>query len=122
MAAAEEHGYRLVLSPRTATHSERAAIATALGHRRLAHVDGGQDEIAMARRAGFAAGVRRHRLRAVDLTTVRQEAGEFARLAVGAAVERLDRGRLEPKLWILEPELVVRGSTGAVSDPARCTE
>lgn len=52
------------------------------------------------------------RLAHVDLTTVSQEAGEQARRAVAAAVERLDGGRAEPTEVVLPPRLVVRGTTG----------
>jgi DNA-binding LacI/PurR family transcriptional regulator len=47
----------------------------------------------------------------VDLTTVRQDAERMARLAVRTAVERLDGVRDEPRTALLEPQLVVRGST-----------
>lgn len=49
-----------------------------------------------------------HRL---NLTTVSQEPREQARLAVEAAVERLDGGRSVAKEIVLEPHLVIRGST-----------
>jgi DNA-binding LacI/PurR family transcriptional regulator len=55
------------------------------------------------------------RLAHINLTTVSQEPGEQARLAVAAAVERLDSGRTAPRESVLPPRLVVRGSTG----PAR---
>jgi DNA-binding LacI/PurR family transcriptional regulator len=156
----------------------------ALGHRRIAHVDGGSDEIAAARRAGFQGGARRHgllsrstvtsggrtehdgrrathellrrsevptaiaafndhcaigvidalttagmrvpsdvavtgyddssfaKLHAIDLTSVHQDAGEFALWAVTAAVERLDGGRTRPRKSVLEPRLVARGTSG----------
>lgn len=51
------------------------------------------------------------RLRAIDLTTVRQEPAELARLAVSAAVERLDGGRTRARDSILVPRLVARGSS-----------
>ena len=51
------------------------------------------------------------RLAHLDLTTVSQEAGEQARRAVAAAVERLDAGRCEPTEVVLPPRLVVRGTT-----------
>lgn len=51
------------------------------------------------------------RLAHLDLTTVSQEAGEQARRAVAAAVERLDAGRAEPTEVVLPPRLVVRGTT-----------
>jgi DNA-binding LacI/PurR family transcriptional regulator len=56
------------------------------------------------------------RLAHVDLTTVRQDAEELARLAVQAAIERLDNGLdSQPRVFRLDPHLVVRSSTG----PAR---
>lgn len=52
------------------------------------------------------------RLAHIDLTTVNQEAGEQARRAVGAALERLDGDRTTPVEVVLAPRLVVRGTTG----------
>ena len=51
------------------------------------------------------------RLAHIDLTTVNQEAGAQAAEAVGAAVERLDGARREPREIVLSPRLVVRGTT-----------
>ncbi|HEX2809049.1 MAG TPA: LacI family DNA-binding transcriptional regulator [Kineosporiaceae bacterium] len=51
------------------------------------------------------------RLRRIDLTSVSQEAGAQARLAVSAAIERLDGDRTAPSRAVLTPRLVVRGST-----------
>jgi len=51
-----------------------------------------------------------HRL---NLTTVSQEPREQARLAVEAVIERLDGGRAERREIVLQPHLVVRGSTAA---------
>jgi len=51
-----------------------------------------------------------HRL---NLTTVSQEPREQARLAVEAVIERLDGGRAEGREIVLQPHLVVRGSTAA---------
>lgn len=53
------------------------------------------------------------RLAHVDLTTVDQGAEAQARAAVAAAVERLDGGRTARREVVVEPRLVVRGSTGA---------
>lgn len=47
----------------------------------------------------------------VDLTTVNQDAARQARLAVEAAVERLDGGRVRRREVVLPPRLVVRGTT-----------
>lgn len=154
----------------------------ALGHREIAHVDGGPGMISADRRTGYRAAMRRYGLRAtvvtggagerdgvtaaenlleagplptavtvfndhaalgvigrlaaagvdvpgqisvagfddspiarfaaVDLTTISQEAATQATWAVQAAVQRLENGRDEPQEWVLEPSLVVRGSTG----------
>jgi DNA-binding LacI/PurR family transcriptional regulator len=54
---------------------------------------------------------------AINLTTVSQEAQAQAEWAVRAALERLDGAREESRESILQPRLVVRGSTG----PARST-
>jgi DNA-binding LacI/PurR family transcriptional regulator len=50
-------------------------------------------------------------LRAVDLTSVSQEAEALAEAAVKAAITRLESQSLEPGDTVLEPRLVVRGST-----------
>ncbi len=55
----------------------------------------------------FIAGMRR-----VDLTTVHQPRREMGRLAVEFVIERLEGGRTDVRHTLLEPELVVRGSTG----------
>jgi DNA-binding LacI/PurR family transcriptional regulator len=47
----------------------------------------------------------------VNLTTVSQNAREQAERAVQAAVERLDQGRTDRREVVLEPLLVVRGTT-----------
>jgi DNA-binding LacI/PurR family transcriptional regulator len=47
----------------------------------------------------------------IDLTTVSQDAARQARLAVEAAVERLDGGRARRREVVLAPRLVVRGTT-----------
>jgi len=47
----------------------------------------------------------------VNLTTVSQNPGEQARLAVAAAVERLDGGRASQRESVLAPRLVVRGTS-----------
>jgi DNA-binding LacI/PurR family transcriptional regulator len=52
---------------------------------------------------------------AVNLTTVSQEAPIQAQWAVRAAVERLEGVRTETRESILEPRLIVRGSTGPVA-------
>jgi DNA-binding LacI/PurR family transcriptional regulator len=51
------------------------------------------------------------RLAHTDLTSVSQDAAEQARLAVEAAVERLDEGRVERREVVLPPRLVTRGTT-----------
>jgi DNA-binding LacI/PurR family transcriptional regulator len=51
----------------------------------------------------------------IGLTTVRQDAGLMAEYAVRFAVERLEDPQLEPREAVLEPKLVVRGTSG----PAR---
>jgi DNA-binding LacI/PurR family transcriptional regulator len=52
------------------------------------------------------------RLSFIDLTTVRQDAAQMAESAVQAIVERLDDGRTDAREIVLEPALVVRGTTG----------
>ena len=51
------------------------------------------------------------RLALLDLTTISQEPAEQARLAVRAAVDRLEGIRSEVRDMVLKPRLVVRGST-----------
>ncbi len=48
----------------------------------------------------------------IDLTSVNQDAPAQARHAVAAAVSRLDDDRTDRREVVLEPHLVVRGSTG----------
>ncbi|HEU4514141.1 MAG TPA: LacI family DNA-binding transcriptional regulator [Nocardioidaceae bacterium] len=47
----------------------------------------------------------------IDLTTVRQDAARMAELAVQAAAERLDDGRTAARDVVLDPALVIRGTT-----------
>jgi DNA-binding LacI/PurR family transcriptional regulator len=49
---------------------------------------------------------------AINLTTVSQEASAQAQWAVRAAVERLEGAREDTRESVLEPRLIVRGSTG----------
>jgi len=60
-----------------------------------------------------------HRL---NLTTVSQEPREQARLAVEAAIERLDGDRTETRVIVLEPHLVERGSTATPPLTLPCAE
>ena len=53
----------------------------------------------------------------LDLTTVNQAQIEQARLAVAAAIERLDAGRTERRETVLPASLVIRGTTGRVPAP-----
>lgn len=55
----------------------------------------------------------------VDLTTVSQDADTQARRAVAAARERLEDGRTTALELVLEPHLVVRGTTAAPRDEQR---
>ena len=51
------------------------------------------------------------RLGHIDLTSVSQKPQEQADQAVAAVIERLDRGRADPRSAVLTPELVVRTTT-----------
>jgi DNA-binding LacI/PurR family transcriptional regulator len=55
------------------------------------------------------------RLVHIDLTTVNQDPAAQARDAVALAVQRLDEGRTARLEIVLNPRLVVRGTTAAVS-------
>jgi DNA-binding LacI/PurR family transcriptional regulator len=48
----------------------------------------------------------------IGLTTVRQDAGLMAEHAVQFAVQRLEKPELEPREAVLDPKLVVRGTSG----------
>jgi DNA-binding LacI/PurR family transcriptional regulator len=48
----------------------------------------------------------------IDLTSVRQDPTEVAGLAVQAVTERLDEGRTTARDIVLQPTLIIRGSTG----------
>lgn len=50
----------------------------------------------------------------IDLTSVDQNAAELAAHAVEAAADRLENGRTTAEEFVLEPHLVIRGSTGPV--------
>ncbi|MFE7902836.1 LacI family DNA-binding transcriptional regulator [Streptomyces sp. NPDC057424] len=50
----------------------------------------------------------------IGLTTVRQDALLMAEYAVRFAVERLEKRELEPREAVLDPKLVVRGTSGPV--------
>ena len=52
-------------------------------------------------------------LRHIALTTVNQPRAEMGRAAFRCAIERIDLGRKAAVTQILEPELVIRSSTGA---------
>ncbi|MFI2435026.1 LacI family DNA-binding transcriptional regulator [Streptomyces sp. NPDC018693] len=55
----------------------------------------------------------------IGLTTVRQDAVLMAEHAVRFAVERLDDGELPPREAVLDPKLVIRGTSGpALGGPA----
>ena len=50
----------------------------------------------------------------IDLTSVRQDPAEVAELALQAVAERLDQGRTAERDVVLQPTLIIRGSTGPV--------
>jgi DNA-binding LacI/PurR family transcriptional regulator len=52
------------------------------------------------------------RLSFIDLITVRQDAALMAERAVQAIIEGLDHGRVEARDIVLDPTLIVRGTTG----------
>jgi DNA-binding LacI/PurR family transcriptional regulator len=58
------------------------------------------------------------RLSFIDLTSVRQDVDRMAEHAVEAIIERLDRGRTTPRDIVLDPTLVIRGTTGAPRRPS----
>ena len=53
------------------------------------------------------------RLSFIDLTSVRQDVTRMAEASVEAVAERLEHGRTEAREVVLEPTLVVRGTTAA---------
>ena len=53
----------------------------------------------------------------IGLTTVRQDAGVMAEHAVRFAVERLEDAEREPREAVLDPKLVVRGTSGPAPRP-----
>jgi DNA-binding LacI/PurR family transcriptional regulator len=57
------------------------------------------------------------RLSHVGLTTVSQPCRQMGRVAVGCALERLDGGRRVAVRHVLEPELVVRSTSGPPPTP-----
>jgi DNA-binding LacI/PurR family transcriptional regulator len=55
------------------------------------------------------------RLSSVDLTTARQDPEKMGIAAIQAAVRRIDQPALPPSVSVVEPWLVVRGSTSRPS-------
>jgi DNA-binding LacI/PurR family transcriptional regulator len=140
-AAMRHHGLESELRVMPGDHTERSGIDT--GRVLLAERDGGQplptavlagnDRCAMGLLMALArAGVDVPRdmsvigyddshlshLMPIGLTTVRQDAVLMAEHAVRFAVERLEDEGLEPREAVLDPKLVVRGTSGPVP-PAR---
>jgi DNA-binding LacI/PurR family transcriptional regulator len=58
----------------------------------------------------------------IDLTSVRQDPAEVAKLAMQAVAERLDQARTTERDIVLQPTLIIRGSTGQspTRRPAGC--
>jgi len=54
--------------------------------------------------------------RAIGLTTMSQRIADMARLAVDLLVERIERGRRDPRQIVLPSQLVVRRSCGGASE------
>jgi DNA-binding LacI/PurR family transcriptional regulator len=52
------------------------------------------------------------RLSFINLTTIHQDATLMAEQAVQAVIERLDEGRTKARDIVLDPSLMVRGTTG----------
>lgn len=69
-----------------------------LGHRRIAHVDGGPGHIGMARRMGFEQGMRRHRILGRSIVLPGGDTEAHGRRAATALVQRagLRPGVVEP--------------------------
>ena len=61
-------------------------------------------------------------VRHINLTTVDQPRPEMGRTAVALLLERLDGQREAARHVLMPPSLVVRGSTGAPSGPAKRTD
>jgi DNA-binding LacI/PurR family transcriptional regulator len=57
------------------------------------------------------------RLTHVNLTTVGQDAAQMGRLAVERAITRLEDGKPADREIVLDPHLIVRGSTAAAPSP-----
>jgi DNA-binding LacI/PurR family transcriptional regulator len=54
------------------------------------------------------------RLSFINLTTVRQDVARMAELAVQAIAERLEEGRTTTREIVLDPTLVIRGTTSTL--------
>jgi DNA-binding LacI/PurR family transcriptional regulator len=62
------------------------------------------------------------RLSFIDLTTVRQDVIRMAESAVAAIIERLEHGRTVAREIVLDPTLIVRGTTAQPRVSASTTE
>jgi DNA-binding LacI/PurR family transcriptional regulator len=100
------------------TNDDRAGAGLAvdhlvsLGHRRIAHVDGGRGAGAADRRGGFLDGMRRHGLAAQALVVP----GAFTEEGGAAGVERLLRARPRPTAVFVANDLAAVGALGALRD------
>ncbi|MPY57620.1 LacI family DNA-binding transcriptional regulator [Streptomyces spongiae] len=138
-AAMRRHGLESEMRVIPGDHTEQSGIET--GSLLLAERDGGQplptavlagnDRSAMGLLMSLTrAGVEVPRdmsvvgyddshlshLMPIGLTTVRQDAVLMAEHAVRFAVERLENEELEPREAVLDPKLVVRGTSGPVPE------
>ena len=100
----------------TADDAEGARLAvehlTALGHRRIAHIDGGRGAGAAARRSGYVAA-----MRAAGLTTkVQVIGGDFTEDAGRQGGHRLVRGRQLPTAVFTANDLSALGVIDALDD------
>jgi len=114
---ASSHSYELpyvdsVVNDDEAGSREATEHLIALGHRRIAHIGGGPDGVAEARRRGYENAMRAHGLSA----RIRVEGCDYDEQSGYTAARRLLRGRTRPTAIVALNDLACVGALSAADD------